>query len=147
MILLERWNHRVVMTDSMTKRVNFLNEVLSWPDAPVGGEVITGRVEVIARMPDLQDMFDLVTARSFGPPSVTAECGVRFLKVGGLMVVSEPPEEGSVTRWPLSGLDQLGMESIGRVRHGAAFQVLRKIRETTEPFPRSIGIPRKHPLF
>ena len=147
LVLLEDWDCRAVMTDSMEKRAVFLREVLSWDDAPSSGEVVTGRVEEIARREDLTEEFDLVTSRSFGPPSVTAECGVRFLRIGGIMVISEPPDDTASDRWNVDGLAKLGLESLGRIRHGAAFQVLRKTRRTPDLYPRAVGTPKKHPLF
>ena len=44
-----------------------------------------GRAEELAREPDLRATFDAVTARSFGPPAVTAECGAPFLTAGGVL--------------------------------------------------------------
>jgi 16S rRNA (guanine527-N7)-methyltransferase len=131
----------------MVKRANFLEEVLEWDGAPDNGTVITGRVEETARVPALVESFDLVTARSFGPPAVTAECGAQFLKVGGALIVSEPPEDSGGGRWNVEKLADLGLAVEGRVRHGAAYQVLRKIHSTPNEYPRSIGTPRKRPLF
>ena len=59
--------------------------------------------------------FDLVTARSFGAPAVVAECGAPFLRVGGRLVVSEPPSDGP-TRWPVEGLAAVGLEDLGSYR-------------------------------
>jgi 16S rRNA (guanine527-N7)-methyltransferase len=131
----------------MVKRAKFLEEVLSWEGAPSGGTVLTGRVEEIARYDDLVETFDLVTARSFGPPSVTAECGAQFLAIGGVMIVSEPPDDDVTDRWDEKGLALLGLRSDGRERHGAAYQVLTKIAPTPLEYPRSVGTPRKRPLF
>jgi 16S rRNA (guanine527-N7)-methyltransferase len=131
----------------MVKRATFLEEVLSWDGSPGGATVIIGRVEEIARFPELESSVDLVTARSFGPPAVTAECGVRFLRVGGVMIVSEPPDDSVDDRWDAEGLSRLGLKNEGRVRHGAAYQVLTKVRETPSDYPRPIGVPRKKPLF
>jgi 16S rRNA (guanine527-N7)-methyltransferase len=147
LVLLERWNCKALMTESMEKRAKFLIEVLGWEGAPKNGEVVIGRVEEIARREEFVEAFDLVTSRSFGPPAVTAECGVRFLKIGGMMIVSEPPDDDAVNRWDPVGLKRLGLESLGRVRFGAAFQVLRKVRETPAEYPRTIGTPGKRPLF
>jgi 16S rRNA (guanine527-N7)-methyltransferase len=147
LVLLEYWDCRGVFLDSMEKRMNFLREVLDWPGAPQMGEVITGRAEEIARDPRLEGTFDLVTARSFGPPSVVAECAVRFLKVGGLLVVSEPPNDDDDSRWNIDALAKLGFENRGRVRHGAAYQVLVKVARTPREYPRAIGVPGKNPLF
>jgi 16S rRNA (guanine527-N7)-methyltransferase len=50
---------------------------------------------------------DMVVARSFGPPATVAECAAPFLRVGGVLLVSEPP--GAPDRWPAPGLEQLGL--------------------------------------
>jgi 16S rRNA (guanine527-N7)-methyltransferase len=147
LVLLEHWRCRTVLLDSMMKRSSFLREVLAWPDAPLGGEVVTARAEEAARWPELDDEFDLVTARSFGSPAVTAECAARFLKVGGVLIVSEPPTESTVERWKRAGLTRLGLVDRGRVRFGAAFEVLVKESATPGDYPRSSGTPKKHPLF
>ena len=147
LVLFEHWRTPATFLDSMIKRTNFLDEVLDWEGAPSGGQVINGRAEELSRDPDLDGRFSLVTARSFGPPAVTAECAVRFLRVDGILIVSEPPEESNDERWNPSALGQLGLRSEGRVRHGAAFQVVRKIRPTPDKYPRGIGTPGKNPLF
>lgn len=147
LVLLDRWACRGVLLDSMQKRTRFLEEVRQWPDAPAHIEVITARAEDVAREPTLDGAFDLVTARSFGPPSVVAECAVRFLKIGGLLVVSEPPDDSDVIRWSVKGLATLGLEDRGRVRHEAAFRVLIKTRSTDKKYPREVGMPKKRPLF
>jgi 16S rRNA (guanine527-N7)-methyltransferase len=131
----------------MIKRAKFLEEALAWDGAPKNGTVITGRVEETARIPELREAFDAVTARSFGPPAVTAECGAQFLKIGGVLIVSEPPENSEAERWNPSKLSDLGLLAEGRIRHGAAYQVLVKIHSTPSEYPRSIGTPRKRPLF
>lgn len=147
LFLLDRWHCRAVFTDSMVKRAKFLEEALEWDGAPETGIVIMGRVEETAKDPELIEVFDLVTARSFGPPSVTAECGAQFLKVGGVMIVSEPPDDSEENRWNKAKLATLGLVAEGRERHGAAYQVLVKTHRTPHEYPRSVGTPRKRPLF
>jgi 16S rRNA (guanine527-N7)-methyltransferase len=124
-----------------------LIDVLAQAGAPSFGEVLIGRAEEIARDPGFSEAFDLVTARSFGPPAVTAECAARFLKIGGVLIVSEPPTDDGTDRWKASVLAELGLVPQGRVRYGAAFQVLLKTKATPSKFPRGIGIPGKSPLF
>ncbi|MGA2294430.1 MAG: RsmG family class I SAM-dependent methyltransferase [Acidimicrobiales bacterium] len=147
LVLLERWGTRAVLIDSMEKRTRFLKDVLAQAEAPQSGEVITGRAEELAREAFLSGTFDLVTARSFGPPAVTAECAARFLKVGGTLVVSEPPDDSEVGRWNVEILAALGLKALGRVRYGAAFQILTKTKPTPKDYPRAIGTPNKLPLF
>jgi 16S rRNA (guanine527-N7)-methyltransferase len=147
LVLLERWGTWGILVDSMKKRMKLLSEVLAWPDAPPGGQLIIGRVEEIARDHAHSGIVDLVTARSFGSPAVTAECAARFLKIGGALVVSEPPDDSLPSRWNGEILATLGLETRGRVRHGAAFQVLVKTSSTPKQYPRATGVPVKTPLF
>ena len=147
LVLLDRWRTRAVFTDSIAKRVVFLREILGQAGVTQSAEVVAGRVEEIARLDGMTEAFDLVTSRSFGSPSVTAECGSRFLRIGGVMIVSEPPDDAQSDRWDSAALLTLGLVSAGRVRRGAAFQILRKISATPLEYPRAIGIPKKRPLY
>ena len=147
LVLFDFWQSPATFVDSMVKRTNFLQEVLSWEDAPPNGRVVNGRAEELSRRIDLDGLFPLVSARSFGPPAVTAECATRFLEIGGVLIVSEPPDDEGAERWNPSALGQLGLRPEGRVREGAAFQVIRKVRETPDRYPREIGTPGKNPLF
>ena len=52
--------------------------------------------EAAGHDPLLRGQFDLVTARSFGRPAVTAECAAPFLRREGLLVVSEPPDSPEI---------------------------------------------------
>jgi 16S rRNA (guanine527-N7)-methyltransferase len=147
---------RIVLLDSSERRTDFLlRETTAW-DRGSGAEVRLGEVEVVrsraeefGRMPEMRGQFDLITARSFGPPAVTAECGAPLLAVGGLLIVSEPPERTEGVRWPSDGLDPLGLEAVARVRVDDRFgyQVLLKAQATPDRYPRRVGIPTKRPLF
>ena len=107
--------------------------------------MVEGRAEDLARRPELDASVDLVTSRSFGPPAATAECAVRFLVVGGVLIVSEPP--GSSSRWDEDGLRRLGLRLGPRESPGATYQLLIKEEETPQEYPRRSGIPGKRPLF
>jgi 16S rRNA (guanine527-N7)-methyltransferase len=147
LVLLDRWLTRGVFLDSMGKRSEFLREALAWPGAPAGGEIVVARAEEAARWPELEGNFDLVTARAFGPPAVTAECAARFLNIGGVLIVSEPPADRTAERWSQKGLDPLGLVAKGRSRYGTGYEVLVKERATALEYPRASGTPKKRPLF
>ena len=147
LVLFKYWECNATFLDSMVKRSAFLRETLEWDGAPTGAEVVTARAEEAARWPDFDEAFVLVTARSFGPPAVTAECAARFLKVGGYLIVSEPPSDEPSERWSTQGLRLLGLTSLGRYRYGSAYEVLKKDTQTAPRFPRASGLPKKKPLF
>jgi 16S rRNA (guanine527-N7)-methyltransferase len=139
-----------VFVDSNDRRTEFLSDVVEGLGMAVEAEVLRSRAEEAGRDPALREQFDLVTSRSFGAPGVAAECGAPLLRVGGLMIVSEPPaDQLEADRWPSAGLEQLGLQPSARVRFNEAFgyQVLVKTRTTPERYPRRVGIPAKRPLF
>ncbi len=113
---------------------------------------LAGRVEVIAERAETagrgrwRGHHELVTARSFGSPAVTAECGSPFLRVGGRLIVAEPPG-GRPERWDPYGLDQLGLGDAGLVIGPTAYQLLTQERPCPDRYPRRVGIPAKRPLF
>jgi 16S rRNA (guanine527-N7)-methyltransferase len=113
----------------------------------LGGRVmvVAERAERVGRGP-IRGTVDLVVARSFGSPSVTAECAAPLLRPNGRLVVAEPPG-GEPERWDLVGLAQLGM-GIGVSRsEPTAFQVLVQVEPCPDRFPRRVGVPSKRPLF
>jgi 16S rRNA (guanine527-N7)-methyltransferase len=91
-----------------------------------------------------------VVARSFGAPAVTAECAVGFLRPGGRLAVSEPPEcaEPASVRWPEAGLGHLGFAPPARVQHAAANAVVLELPAApADRWPRRDGVPAKRPLW
>ena len=148
LVLAEAWpDVTMVLLDSNERRTAFLVqalEMLGWGDRVT---VERARAEEAGRDPRLRGWADVVVARSFGPPAVTAECAAPLLRVQGRLVVSEPPE-GDGSRWPEAGLAPLGMRPTGRLEQAfSRFQILRQDRACPEEFPRRPGIPEKRPLF
>lgn len=58
--------------------------------------------------------FDAVTARSFAAPPITARWAGELLRSGGVLVVSEPPDDDPM-RWPADTLAAAGLRDDGRV--------------------------------
>lgn len=138
---------RWTLVDAGERRVAFLAEAVKALELEDRVHVVVGRAEVLGRDERFRGRFDLVVARGFAPPAVTAECAAGFLVVGGQAVVSEPPG-GRPDRWPADGLAMLGMEPADPVdAGGASYQVLRQCSACPERYPRRTGIPAKRPLF
>lgn len=152
LVLFECWSGASgVLLDAQRKRCAFLSRAVTALGFSSRVEVRCGRAEVLARSPELRGSFDLVVARSFGPPPVTAECGVGFLGEGGELVVTEPPlsvTEGVSERWPAAGLAQLGFEPIQTLQVGETRAVRIGLRgPVAERWPRRDGVPAKRPLW
>lgn len=136
-----------ILVEISARRAEFLRSVVADLDLRGRVTVLQERAEVVGRLPGYRARLDLVVARSFGAPSVLAECAAPLLRVGGRAVVSEPPG-GAPARWPEEGLGRLGMVA-GRARRagGAAYQVLVQDVVCPDRFPRRVGVPAKRPLF
>jgi 16S rRNA (guanine527-N7)-methyltransferase len=130
------------LLDANGRRGRFLRRALAELGLAERVEVWIGRAEELGRDPGRRGAFDLVVARGFGPPAVTAECGAPFLAVGGSLVVSEPPG-GDAGRWPAEGLATVGLSLEGNPSPA----VMRAVQGTPCParFPRRS--PAKRPLF
>jgi len=161
LVLAHHWPHRqATLLDSNERRCRFLMQVvgeLGWEDRI---RIENIRAEVGGREERLRGRFSLVVARSFGAPPVTAECGSPFLRLGGFLVVSEPPssssdeppssssdEEADDARWPVESLARVGLERSSLWRHTFGYRVLRQSRECPDEFPRRVGVPAKRPLY
>jgi 16S rRNA (guanine527-N7)-methyltransferase len=143
-IALARPDLHVVLLDARTKRCRFLEAAVR--DLDLDAEVLEGRAEVFGRSP-LRGTAEAVVARAFGLPATTAECGSPLLRVGGRLIVSEPPPPEQPDRWSAEGLHQLGMALIRRVGTGPSVQVLEQKTVCPPAFPRRDGLPAHRPLF
>ena len=136
---------RWTLLDAAQRRVRLLAEIvedLGWSDRV---SVLHERAEVAGRASDLRAGFDVVIARSFGRPAVTAECAAPFVRLGGRIVVSEPPD-ATLDRWSEEGLSELGLargETIARPHA----QVLIARGPVPDRFPRPPGRAAKRPLW
>jgi 16S rRNA (guanine527-N7)-methyltransferase len=150
LVLVSCWpGARAVLLDANERRTEFLaGELETVADLPSAG-VVPGRAEELGRRPELREVSEVVTVRSFGSPAVTAECASPLLRVGGVLVVSEPPDSNGADRWPTEGLRTVGLEVDGAFRFDDRFgyQSLRKADAVSDRFPRRVGIPTKRPLF
>jgi len=135
-----------VLLDAMTRRSGFLRDACERLGLGERIRVVCARAEDGARDPALRAQFELVVARSFGSPAVTAECGAGFLAPDGALIVSEPPDD-EPQRWPAGGLELLGLTLEQAPRPESRYVVVRRTGAVDERYPRRTGIPRKRPLW
>ncbi len=136
-----------LLVDAAQRRTAFLRPAVEALEFGARVEVATVRAEELGRQPTHRAGHDVVVARGFGAPSVTAECAAPLLDVQGWAVISEPPD-GGVERWPVEGLALLGMTLGPFIRAGgASFQILEQPVLCPGRYPRRVGVPAKRRLF
>lgn len=136
-----------VFVEAQQKRGVFLTEAVSDLGLEHRVDVLIERAEVVGRDEAHRGQYDLVVARSFGRPAVVAECATPLLRVGGSLVVSEPPA-GSEGRWSAEGLTELGFGAVvPSVADGNHLVRCPLASPTPDRYPRRVGQPTKRPLF
>lgn len=119
-IAVRRPTVRVLLVERRLTRADQLRRAVGALSLGDRVEVHAGDVRAVAD--GRPHSFDVVTARSFGPPAVTARWGSALLVGGGMLLVSEPPGAGD-ERWPTSTLDAVGLVDEGAT---AGIRVLRR---------------------
>jgi 16S rRNA (guanine527-N7)-methyltransferase len=149
LVLFDRWDDATgVLLDAQRRRCEFLSSAVATLGLAARVSVECGRAEVLGREEHLRAGFDLVVARSFGPPAVTAECAVGFLRTAGELVVTEPPDSNVAERWTPTGLAGLGFASAEQMRVGETGAVRMRLTGVgDERWPRRDGVPTKRPLW
>jgi 16S rRNA (guanine527-N7)-methyltransferase len=138
-----RWR----LIESSTRRAAFLTDAVASLDLGDRVEVIPRRAEEAGRHPSWRGHHDLVLARSFGPPAVTAECAAALLTEKGCILVSEPPGDLDPHRWPAGGLAMLNLVIERFQPVPVHVMMLCPTGPCPDRYPRRVGIPAKRPLF
>lgn len=143
---------RLVLLDSLKKRVTFLTET-SEQLGLRGVECVHGRAEEGARNPVFRESFDLATARAVARLNVLAEYCLPFVRVGGWFVAMKGAEVKEEVAEAGPGVKKLGGKSPEPVplslpdgmgeRH---LVWIRKERITPKTYPRKAGTPTRSPL-
>ena len=134
------------LVESGQRRARFLEEAIERLGLASRVRVFADRAEVAGRDTTLREKSTIVTARSFGAPTVTAECSAPLLLVGGFVLVSEPPVQDD-SRWPSEPMAELGLVSRFEERRGFHFSVHEKVAACPDLYPRKVGVPAKRPRF
>lgn len=143
---------KVVLLDSLNKRINFLNEVIAKLDLKEI-HTIHGRAEEYARKPEYREQFDLCVSRAVANLSVLSEYCIPYIRVGGIFVPYKSGEIDEEVAASRKAVDVLG----GQIDHVEKFQLpdtdihrsfvfINKIKNTQKKYPRKAGTPAKEPL-
>lgn len=137
---------RVTLVEAREKRADFLRRAVYSLELDERVTVYAGEASTLGR--GERASVDVVTARSFGTPGITAECAAPLLRVDGCVVVSEPPMSSVAERWPQDSLSQLGLGPATEITGGSTrFVTTKKVAPTPDRYPRSRRQMQKMPAF
>lgn len=143
---------KVVLLDSLNKRIKFLNAVIEELELK-GIETLHGRAEDYARKEQYREKFDLCASRAVANLSTLSEYCIPFIKTGGRFISYKSGESTEEIEQSKKAVDILGgkIENVDKflladsdIRR--ALVVIRKEKNTPKKYPRKVGIPGKEPL-
>lgn len=143
---------KVVLLDSLNKRINFLNTVikeLGLTDI----ETIHGRAEDYAKQTEYREQFDLCVSRAVANLSTLSEYCLPYVRVGGMFIPYKSGEIDDEVQQAENAIRILG----GKLNEVIKFQLpstevnrsfvkINKIQNTAKKYPRKAGLPTKEPL-
>lgn len=116
-IALERPELSVTMVDRRATRMDSLSRAVMALGLTDRVTVVTGDAEVLGKTAPYTAGFDVAVSRGLGSPEYTATVTRPFLREGGALIVSEPPQIDP-ERWPPELLHRRGfdhLEHLGQV--------------------------------
>lgn len=143
---------KVVLLDSLKKRVGFLEEVCKQVGL-IDVECIHGRAEEFAHKKEFRQSFDLATARAVAKLNVLSEYCLPFVKVGGVFVAMKGTDVSGEIIEAKNALHKLGKASIDQVKLSLPEEmgerhllVMKKSDNSPKQYPRKAGMPTKQPI-
>lgn len=142
----------VTLLDSLNKRIQFLNEVIS--AAGLNGiETIHGRAEDFARPGQKREDYDLCVSRAVANLSTLSEYCLPYVKIGGEFIPYKSGEIADELDDARSAVFLLG----GKIEECRSFDLpesdihrslvrIKKVNGCPKKYPRKSGLPSKNPL-
>lgn len=140
----------VVLLDSLNKRINFLNQVIS--DIQLNNiKCIHGRAEDFSKDIKYREKFDAAVSRAVANLSVLSEFCIPYIKLGGYFVAMKGPSVDDEIKESKKAISILGgkIENIVKIENDDLnhnLVVIKKVKKTPNIYPRRAGIVSKKPL-
>lgn len=138
-VLIGKPQLNVTFLDSLNKRLNFINEVLSQNE--LSAEIVHNRAEVLSKDKDYREAFDYATARAVAPMNVLCEYCLPYVKVGGMFVAMKGPDDDVTSS--MDAIKELGGEIVDNVSYklpngdSRKIIIVKKISQTPTKYPRN----------
>ena len=143
---------KIVLLDSLNKRINFLNRVIETLEL-TDVETIHGRAEDFGRNPQYREQFDLCVSRAVANLSTLSEYCVPFIQVGGHFIPYKSGKVQAELEVSRRAVTLLGGHIADCLSYSLAdtdmertLVIIEKINPTKKAYPRKAGKPSKEPL-
>ena len=141
-------NLKIVLIDSLNKRINFLNKVIEELNLK-NIVAIHARIEEYAK--ENIEKFDVVTARAVAPLNVLLELGVSLVKVGKYFIAmkgniqNEPNYENAIIKLNCSLENIIEFKLPVEESNRSLIRIIKE-KSTNKLFPRKYSEIKKNPL-
>ena len=143
---------KVVLADSLNKRIKFLNEVIEKLQLK-NIETIHCRAEELGKNKKYREKFDYATSRAVANLSTLSEYLLPFVKLNGsgifmkTMEIDEELENAKKAIKILGGrIEKVDKFEIPESDLGRSIIIVKKEKQTPSKYPRKPGTPAKEPL-
>jgi 16S rRNA (guanine527-N7)-methyltransferase len=143
---------KLTLVDSLNKRINFLNEVISSLSLD-GVRTIHSRAEELGQNKDHREKYDLCVSRAVANLTTLCELCLPFVKVGGSFVSLKGPKAEEEVKDANMAIELLGGELVKIQSYDLSdtdlnhnIVIIKKISHTPTKYPRSAPKPAKEPL-
>lgn len=143
---------KIVLVDSLNKRINFLNEVIKELNLK-NIETVHARAEEFGRNKKYRQKFDIATSRAVANLSTLSEYMIPLVKINGRCICMKGKEIKEELKDSLNAIKVLG----GKVENVEEFELadndinrsiiyILKEKDTPNKYPRKAGTPSKDPI-
>ena len=143
---------KVVLLDSLNKRLKFLNTVIDELNLE-SVETLHGRAEDHAKNMQYRERFDLCVSRAVANLSTLSEYCIPFVKNGGTFISYKSSTSDDEIEQSKKAVNILGGEIVKTDKFmlpgtdmGRSLVMIEKIKNTPGKYPRKAGVPGKEPL-
>lgn len=146
-------NIRLVLLDSLNKRIKFLDQVVE--DLGLTQvKTIHGRAEDFARQKEYREQFDLCISRAVANLSTLSEYCLPYVKINGSFVAYKSGKIDEEVSAAKKAMKLLGAGPVQVVKFqlpdtdlNRSFVIMEKEKQTPKKFPRKAGMPGKEPII
>ena len=150
---LARGDIRLTLLDSLAKRINFLNTVIS--ETGVSDvECVHSRAEDAGQNKVYREKFDVAVSRAVANLTTLCEYCLPFVKVGGVFIALKGPLAEDELAAAKKAIHLLGGELMPIVETCVPFTdlnhkivIIKKVAKCPKGYPRKAGTPSKKPLL